>query len=93
MGAGAGLSMNSTFKVVTKKAVFAMPGIYRTLSRCEYLGLTGRHLNGAEMVECGLATHFVPSKKLNLLENAMQSITSDKSAIAAVIDKFTEVAF
>ncbi|KAI9087863.1 hypothetical protein K1719_030193 [Acacia pycnantha] len=109
MGAGAGLSMNTTFKVVTENAVFAMPeasiglfpdvGASYFLSRLpgyfgEYLGLTGRHLNGAEMVECGLATHFVPSMKLNLLENAMQSITtSDTSAIAAVIDNFTEVAF
>ncbi|XP_054785941.1 probable 3-hydroxyisobutyryl-CoA hydrolase 3 [Prosopis cineraria] len=109
MGAGAGLSMNTTFRIVTEKAVFAMPeasiglfpdvGASYFLSRLpghfgEYLGLTGRRLNGAEMVECGLATHFVPSKKLDLLKNALQSITtSDKSTIAAVINKFTEVAF
>jgi hypothetical protein len=28
----------------------------------EYLGLTGTRLNGAEMLSCGLATHFVPSQ-------------------------------
>ena len=27
----------------------------------EYVGLTGARLNGAEMLACGLATHFVPS--------------------------------
>ena len=27
----------------------------------EYLGLTGARLDGAEMLACGLATHFVPS--------------------------------
>ncbi|KAF7813381.1 putative 3-hydroxyisobutyryl-CoA hydrolase 3 [Senna tora] len=64
MGGGAGISMNTTFRVVTEKAVFGMPeasiGHYPDVG--EYLGLTGAHLNGAEMVACGLATHFVPSK-------------------------------
>lgn len=27
----------------------------------EYVGLTGTRLDGAEMLACGLATHFVPS--------------------------------
>ncbi|KAK4283274.1 hypothetical protein QN277_000243 [Acacia crassicarpa] len=60
----------------------------------EYLGLTGRRLNGEEMVKCGLATHFVPSKKLNLLENALRSVTtSDISTINALIDNFSEIAY
>lgn len=28
----------------------------------EYAGLTGARLDGAEMLACGLATHFVPSE-------------------------------
>lgn len=28
----------------------------------EYLGLTGARLDGADMLSCGLATHFVPSQ-------------------------------
>ncbi|KAF7813375.1 putative 3-hydroxyisobutyryl-CoA hydrolase 3 [Senna tora] len=108
MGGGAGLSMNTSFRVVTEKTIFGMPeasiglcpdvGASYFLSRLpgyfgEYLGLTGRRLNGAEMVACGLATHFVPSKKLRLLENALQSVTtSDTTIIVAVIDKFTEIA-
>ncbi|KAF7813384.1 3-hydroxyisobutyryl-CoA hydrolase 1-like [Senna tora] len=74
MGGGAGLSMNTIFRVVTEKTVFAMPeasiGLYPDvgasyfLSRLPgYFGLTGAQLNGAEMVACGLATHFVPSKE------------------------------
>ena len=27
----------------------------------DYVGLTGARLDGAEMLACGLATHFVPS--------------------------------
>ncbi|KAG2327514.1 hypothetical protein Bca52824_010242 [Brassica carinata] len=34
----------------------------------EYVGLTGARLDGAEMLACGLATHFVPSTRLNALE-------------------------
>ncbi|XP_057762980.1 3-hydroxyisobutyryl-CoA hydrolase 1-like isoform X2 [Arachis stenosperma] len=76
MGGGAGLSMNTTFRIVTEKAVFAMPeahigyfpdvGASYFLSRLpgyfgEYLGLTGTRLDGIEMAACGLATHFVHS--------------------------------
>lgn len=28
----------------------------------EYLGLTGTRLDGADLLSCGLATHFVPSQ-------------------------------
>ncbi|KAI4347404.1 hypothetical protein L6164_008219 [Bauhinia variegata] len=57
----------------------------------EYVGLTGVRLDGAEMVACGLATHFVHSKKLNSLEKALQAVTnSDIAAIASVIEKFAE---
>ncbi|CAL0323866.1 unnamed protein product [Lupinus luteus] len=106
MGGGAGLSMNTTFRIVTERAVFAMPeasiglfpdvGANYFLSRLpgyfgEYLGLTGARLHGAEIVACGLATHFVPSMKLNLLENALQAITSSNvSTIATLIETFSE---
>ncbi|KAI4347410.1 hypothetical protein L6164_008225 [Bauhinia variegata] len=109
MGGGAGLTMNTTFRVVTEKTVFAMPetslgippdvGASYFLSRLpgyfgEYVGLTGVGLDGAEMVACGLATHFVHSKKLSSLENALQAVTtSDIATIATVMDKFTENAY
>lgn len=32
----------------------------------EYVGLTGSRLDGAEMLVCGLATHFVPSTVCHL---------------------------
>ncbi|KAK7315689.1 hypothetical protein VNO77_34256 [Canavalia gladiata] len=105
MGAGAGLSMNTKFRIVTEKAIFAMPeasiglfpdvGASYFLSKLpgyfgEYIGLTGTQLDGAEMVACGLATHFVPSVKLNILENVLQDVTSSSLPIAAIIETFTE---
>ncbi|XP_019436828.1 PREDICTED: probable 3-hydroxyisobutyryl-CoA hydrolase 2 isoform X2 [Lupinus angustifolius] len=108
MGGGAGLSMNTTFRIVTERAIFAMPeasiglfpdvGANYFLSRLpgyfgEYLGLTGARLHGAEIAACGLATHFVPSMKLNLLENALQAVTSSNvSTIATLIETFSEKA-
>ncbi|KAI9160811.1 hypothetical protein LWI28_011775 [Acer negundo] len=76
MGGGAGVSMLARFKIVTENTVLAMPaaaigsyvGETYFLSRLpgslgEYLGLTGARIDGAEMIACGLATHFVRSKE------------------------------
>ncbi|KAM0055180.1 putative enoyl-CoA hydratase/isomerase, HIBYL-CoA-H type, NAD(P)-binding domain superfamily [Helianthus debilis subsp. tardiflorus] len=41
----------------------------------EYVGLTGARLDGAEMLACGLATHFVPLEKLSSLEDALCKAT------------------
>ncbi|XP_034699569.1 3-hydroxyisobutyryl-CoA hydrolase 1-like isoform X4 [Vitis riparia] len=105
MGGGAGLSMNSMFRVVTENTVFAMPkgqiglfpdvGASYFLSRLpgyfgEYLGLTGARLDGKEMLACGLATHFVLSKDLLLLENSLSEVaSSDASTISRVISGFS----
>ncbi|XP_043691457.1 3-hydroxyisobutyryl-CoA hydrolase 1-like isoform X1 [Telopea speciosissima] len=106
MGGGAGLSMNANFRVVTEKAVFAMPesslglfpdvGASYFLSRLpgffgEYLGLTGARLGGAEMVACGLATHFILSKDLPSLEKELDGINSrDPTVVFKVINNFIE---
>ncbi|KAJ6745220.1 3-HYDROXYISOBUTYRYL-COA HYDROLASE-RELATED [Salix koriyanagi] len=101
MGSGAGLSMHAAFKIVTENTAFAMPetsighfvdvGASYFLSRLpgflgEYLGLTGTKIRGPDMVACGLATHFVLSKDLHLLESALDEVTSsDTSKISKVI--------
>ncbi|GJS79369.1 probable 3-hydroxyisobutyryl-CoA hydrolase 2 isoform X6 [Tanacetum coccineum] len=103
MGGGAGLSMNAAFRIVTENTIFAMPetsigsvpdvGASYFLSRLpgyfgEYVALTGVRLNGLEMVECGLATHFVPSKDLTALENALSMMSSSD---AMNITKISEI--
>ncbi|KAJ4954057.1 hypothetical protein NE237_030889 [Protea cynaroides] len=104
MGGGAGLSMNGKFRVVTERAIFAMPeaalgtfpdvGASYFLSRLpgffgEYLGLTGARLDGTEMVACGLASHFVLSKDLPSLEKELDGVhSSDPANVSKVINKF-----
>ncbi|GMY17551.1 3-hydroxyisobutyryl-CoA hydrolase 1-like isoform X1 [Fagus crenata] len=106
MGGGAGASIHGRFRVATENSVFAMPetalglfpdvGASYFLSRLpgffgEYVGLTGTRLDGAEMLACGLATHFVPSAKLSLLEEALCKVdSSDPAIISAIIDEYSQ---
>ncbi|CAJ2678169.1 unnamed protein product [Trifolium pratense] len=106
MGGGAGASMHGRFRVVTENTVFAMPetalglfpdvGASYFLSRLagffgEYVGLTGARLDAAEMLACGLATHFVPSSKLSLLEESLCKVeNNDPVVVSAIIDKYSE---
>lgn len=106
MGGGAGASVHGRFRVATENTVFAMPetalglfpdiGASYFLSRLpgffgEYVGLTGARLDGAEMLACGLATHFVNSKKLSSLEEALCKESANSLAnISAIIDKYAD---
>lgn len=106
MGGGAGLSINGNFRVATEKTVFAMPetglglhpdvGASYFLSRLpgflgEYLGLTGARLDGTELLATGLATHYVPSERLHLLEERLKSLKSgNPSLVDEVINSFSE---
>ncbi len=86
MGGGVGVSVHGSHRVATEHAVFAMPettiglfpdvGSSFVLSRMrgamgEWLGLTGARLRGAEAVEAGFATHFVPRDALPALREAL----------------------
>ncbi|XP_011084400.1 3-hydroxyisobutyryl-CoA hydrolase-like protein 1, mitochondrial isoform X1 [Sesamum indicum] len=96
MGGGAGISMPSTFRVATDKTIFATPetligfhpdaGASFYLSHLpghlgEYLALTGEKLNGAEMLSCGLATHFSQITKLPLVEEQLGNLVTDDPSV------------
>jgi enoyl-CoA hydratase len=94
MGGGIGVSVHGSHRVVTEAAVLAMPetaiglfpdvGSSFVLSRMPgalgfWLGLTGARMRGAEAVECGFATHFVPREDLPALRGAL--LAGDLAAI------------
>ncbi|PHU31034.1 3-hydroxyisobutyryl-CoA hydrolase-like protein 1, mitochondrial [Capsicum chinense] len=108
MGGGAGISIPGTFRVATEKTMFATPetligyhpdaGASFYLSRLpgylgEYLALTGDKMSGAEMVSCGLATHYSHSAKLSLIEEQLgKLITDDPSVIERSLENCGDIA-
>jgi len=80
MGGGVGIACPCRYRVATERTLFAMPettiGLFpdvgggRYLSRlrgrsAQYLALTGARLNGADCVALGLASHYIPSDRLD----------------------------
>jgi enoyl-CoA hydratase len=87
MGGGVGLSIHGSHRVVTDRCQFAMPetgiGFFPDvggswfLPRCPgalgtYLGLTGARLGAADMLYCGLATHYMLSDDVAALPGALE---------------------
>lgn len=109
MGGGAGVSIPGTFRLATGRTVFATPetqigfhpdaGASFYLPRLpghlgEYLGLTGEKLSGAEMISCGLATHYSHTEKLSLVEKELGDLISDDpSVIESSLEKYSDVAY
>lgn len=92
MGGGLGLSVHGGFRVVTERAVLAMPetgigffpdvGASYFLPRLPgaigmYLGLTGHRLDAADTLYTGLATHFVPADRLDAIGDALADNPGD----------------
>ncbi|XP_031263737.1 3-hydroxyisobutyryl-CoA hydrolase-like protein 1, mitochondrial isoform X2 [Pistacia vera] len=107
MGGGAGVSIPGTFRIASGRTVFATPetligfhpdaGASFYLSHLpghlgEYLALTGEKLNPAEMMACGLATHYSLSERLPLIEEALgKLVTDDPSVIEACLEKYCDI--
>jgi enoyl-CoA hydratase len=86
MGGGVGISCHGSHRVMTEKALFAMPevgigffpdiGGSFILSRLKgsygmYLGLTGARIRSGDCLRAGLATHCVPSDSLEAVKRAL----------------------
>lgn len=100
MGGGVGISVHGSHRLVTEQALFAMPetgiGLFPDvggsffLPRCPgqiglYLGLTGARLKAADMLHAGIATHYVPRARLDVLEKAL---AADADSIEQVLAAF-----
>jgi enoyl-CoA hydratase len=96
MGGGVGISCPCKYRIATERTLFAMPetsiGLFpdvgggRYLSRlrgriAQFLALTGARLDGAECVALGLATHFVPSERLEQVKRELTGIPEHVEAI------------
>lgn len=108
MGGGVGISIHAPIRIATENSVFAMPesaiGFFPDvgggyfLPRLQgslgyYLGITGSRLTGQQLVQCGVATHFVSKDKINdlrdaLVKNINNSTTKDD--IVQIVDGFSE---
>ncbi|XP_016071445.1 PREDICTED: 3-hydroxyisobutyryl-CoA hydrolase, mitochondrial isoform X2 [Miniopterus natalensis] len=104
MGGGVGLSIHGLFRVATEKSLFAMPetaiGLFPDvgggyfLPRLQgklgyFLALTGFRLKGRDVYRTGIATHFVDSEKLGMLEEDLLALKSpSKEDIADVLETY-----
>ncbi|EJD53137.1 3-hydroxyisobutyryl-coenzyme A hydrolase isoform 1 [Auricularia subglabra TFB-10046 SS5] len=104
MGGGAGLCMNAAFRVATEKTLFAMPetkigyapdvGASYFLSRLDgemgtYLALTGNTLSARDVFKFGLATHYIPSRRVpDLLQRLASLEDSTLPTINTTIEEF-----
>ncbi|TCJ38937.1 enoyl-CoA hydratase/isomerase family protein [Parafrankia sp. BMG5.11] len=101
MGGGVGISQPAKFRVATENTRFAMPetgiGLFPDvgggwyLSRLpgrlgQFLALTGARLDGAECLWAGLATHYLPTDKL---EEAKARIAEHPDRIAGILSELS----
>jgi len=101
MGGGVGISQPAKYRVATENTRLAMPetgiGLFpdvgggwylsRLLGRTgQYLALTGHRLDGAECLALGLASHYLPSERL---DDAKARITAEPQRIGEILDELS----
>ena len=101
MGGGVGIACPCRYRVATERTILAMPettiGLFpdvgggRYLSRlrgrlAQFLALTGARLNGAECFRLRLATHYLPSDRL---EEAKERIAAQPFRVEAILDELS----
>ncbi|MDQ3074254.1 MAG: enoyl-CoA hydratase/isomerase family protein [Pseudomonadota bacterium] len=102
MGGGVGIACPCRYRVATERTLLAMPettiGIFpdvgggRYLSRlrgrlAQFLALTGARLDGAECLKLRLATHYLPSARL---DEAKERIMAQPFRVQAILDELAE---
>ncbi len=96
MGGGVGISALGKYRVCTDSTMFAMPetaiGLFPDVGSSNwlphlkpagfgmYIGLTGVRLHAYDLLQSGIATHYVPQDKLVALEEALMALPADARA-------------
>jgi enoyl-CoA hydratase len=107
MGGGVGVSIHGSHRVATERTLFAMPetgiglfpdvGAGHFLPRLPgklglYLGLAGVRIKAADCLYAGLATHYVPSARLEALIAALAEadLGRGNAAVDELLARFHE---
>jgi enoyl-CoA hydratase len=109
MGGGMGVSVNGSHRVATERSLCAMPEVHiglfpdvgatRYLNLCPgkiglYLALTGARIEAADMLYCGLATHYVRHERIADLVEALARTDwragEERAQADAVLERYRE---
>eukprot|EP00591_Stephanopyxis_turris_P010385 CAMPEP_0195522462 /NCGR_PEP_ID=MMETSP0794_2-20130614/20663_1 /TAXON_ID=515487 /ORGANISM="Stephanopyxis turris, Strain CCMP 815" /LENGTH=408 /DNA_ID=CAMNT_0040652225 /DNA_START=75 /DNA_END=1301 /DNA_ORIENTATION=+ len=110
MGGGVGISVHGKYRIATENTLFAMPetgiglfpdvgGMY-FLPRLKgglgpYIALTGAKLKANDLIYAGIATHYIPSSKIEDLTSSLADATvgssQDADVVGDVLASFREV--
>ena len=105
MGGGVGISVLGEYRIATEKTLFAMPetaiGLFPDVGSSAwlphlpdgqglYIGLTGCRLGAADLISTGIATHYIPSQKLEqvekmIIDNCPEDPKKSKSIIGDIL--------
>ncbi len=111
MGGGVGVSIHGSHRIATERLMFAMPetgiGLFPDVGggwflprlpgeTGTYLALTGARLDAAGACALGIATHYVPSSRLEGFEASLATAigggTPARAAVNDVLDRLAEPA-